>query len=64
MPYSGEAFSDLPIHNTGYCNTFDSRERKEMFASLKNLDEEKDDDGEEPWTVDVADLEAAEDVQQ
>lgn len=62
---AGKPAQIFESHNIGTCSFFDSRDRKDMFVSLKamNLDEQED-DVDEAWTVDEEDLQAAEHVQE
>ena len=52
-------------HNIGSCSFFDGQDRKDMYASLKAMNIEEDEDGNtETWEVDDEEIESAENGQE
>ena len=61
---AGKPASVYQSHNTGYCSSFNNRERKDMYAALKAMDLDEGHEEETEWTVDKNELEEAGDDQQ
>jgi hypothetical protein len=58
---AGKPSQVFTSHTSAMCGTFNNRDRRDMYASLKAMDlHEDDDEGDDNWTVDEDDLEAEE----
>lgn len=59
---AGKPSQVFTSHTSAMCGTFNNRDRRDMYASLKAMDlQEEDDEGDDAWTADDEDLEAEED---
>ena len=59
---AGKSPTIYQSHNTSYCSSFNTRERKDMYASLRameldGVDDEEEDEEEDGWTVGKEELE-------